>query len=185
MRNSAIVIIVSAILSGNALGQPSASASKIDFCAATCGRFLPIIAGRATAPTEAAARWTCGLIAATTPSAPLKNGKRRDRAGQRRRKRVSSRRIGHEKRIAAHAAAGIQEAAQRRRRRNMLKRWIAEGAEYSRALGLRPAAARPKHRRQESSWPINADRSLHLAPLEKEGSAPSPPANKDTLLARA
>ncbi len=66
----------------------------------------------------------------------------------------------------------------------LIKRWIAEGAEYQShwafTAPVRPAVPEVK----DKAWPMNDIDRFVLARLEKEGLAPSPPANSVTLLRR-
>ncbi len=66
-----------------------------------------------------------------------------------------------------------------------LTQWVAEGAEYQRHWSLvkpqRPAAPTLKH----TGWPRNEVDRFILARLERDGIAPSPEADKRTLIRRA
>ena len=68
----------------------------------------------------------------------------------------------------------------------LLRRWIAQGAAYAEHWAFVPPAgpAAPRGRRT-ASWPRNAIDSFVLARLEREGLAPSPEADRFTLLRRA
>jgi hypothetical protein len=68
--------------------------------------------------------------------------------------------------------------------RQVLKRWIAEGAEYAEHWAFvaprRPELLAVKNK----AWPINPIDHFILHRLESEGLTPSPPASKETLLRR-
>jgi hypothetical protein len=66
----------------------------------------------------------------------------------------------------------------------LLERWIAAGAHYEPHWSFVPPrqAASPQVRRQD--WPRNPIDSFVLAELERRGLAPSPEANRETLLRR-
>lgn len=69
--------------------------------------------------------------------------------------------------------------------KEILKRWIAEGAEYQAHWAfLAPVQASPPAVRKKA-WLRNAIDNFVLARLEKEGLPPSPPADKYTLVRRA
>jgi len=68
--------------------------------------------------------------------------------------------------------------------KEILKRWIAEGAEYKAHWAfIAPKQASPPKVRNKS-WPRNAIDNFVLARLEKEGLPPSPTADKYTLVRR-
>jgi hypothetical protein len=69
--------------------------------------------------------------------------------------------------------------------RDILKRWIEEGAVYSEHWAFVPPARPPLPTVKNKQWPINPIDFFILARLEREGLAPSPPASKETLLRRA
>ncbi len=70
------------------------------------------------------------------------------------------------------------------RQKQLLKRWIAEGAEYQAHWGfiapVRPTLPEVKNK----SWPRNDIDRFVLAKLEAEGLAPSPEADRPTLIRR-
>jgi hypothetical protein len=68
--------------------------------------------------------------------------------------------------------------------KNLLKRWIAEGAEYK-AHWAFTAPTRPEIPSvKKTAWPKNDIDRFILARLEREGLSPSPPADATTLLRR-
>ena len=66
----------------------------------------------------------------------------------------------------------------------VLRRWIAEGAEYQPHWSLTPPKAAPVPEVRMAGWPRNAIDRFVLARLEHEGLTPSPEADKATLLRR-
>ncbi|QEH38826.1 Planctomycete cytochrome C [Aquisphaera giovannonii] len=68
---------------------------------------------------------------------------------------------------------------------DILKRWIAGGAEYSEHWALIPPKALPLPKVEQSGWPRNGIDAWILARLEAEGLRPAPEADPCTLLRRA
>ena len=68
--------------------------------------------------------------------------------------------------------------------REILKRWIAEGAEYKPHWAFIKPVQQPLPKVRDKAWPRNAIDSFVLARLEKEGLKPSPRADKYTLARR-
>jgi hypothetical protein len=66
----------------------------------------------------------------------------------------------------------------------LLKRWIAEGAEYQRHWAFQPIARPDVPRVQNADWPRGAIDRFVLARLEKEGLRPSPEADRPALIRR-
>ena len=65
-----------------------------------------------------------------------------------------------------------------------LKAWIAAGAEYKQHWAFVPPAQTPPPAVKNRAWPRNPIDHFVLARLEKEGLAPSPPADRYTLARR-
>ncbi len=68
--------------------------------------------------------------------------------------------------------------------KEVLKRWISEGAEYKAHWAFIPPKQSPLPKVRDKAWPQNAIDSFVLARLEKEGLKPSPRADKYTLVRR-
>ena len=68
--------------------------------------------------------------------------------------------------------------------KEILKRWIAEGAEYKVHWAFVSPKQAPLPKVRDKSWPRNAIDNFVLARLEKEGLKPSPIADKYTLVRR-
>lgn len=68
--------------------------------------------------------------------------------------------------------------------KDVLKRWIAEGAEYKPHWAFVAPKQPSPPKVQDKSWPRNAIDNFVLARLEKEGLKPSSPADKYTLVRR-
>ena len=68
--------------------------------------------------------------------------------------------------------------------KQVLKRWIAEGAEYRQHWAFVPPRQAPLPKVKQSDWPRNAIDHFVLARLEAEGLQPSAPADKYTLVRR-
>jgi hypothetical protein len=68
--------------------------------------------------------------------------------------------------------------------KEMLKRWIAEGAEYKPHWAFIKPAQQPLSKVRDKAWPRNAIDHFVLARLEREGLKPSPRADKYTLVRR-
>jgi Protein of unknown function (DUF1553)/Protein of unknown function (DUF1549)/Planctomycete cytochrome C len=66
----------------------------------------------------------------------------------------------------------------------VLRRWIAEGAEYQPHWSLIPPKAAPPPEVKMAGWPRNEIDRFVLGRLEREGLAPSPEADRVTLLRR-
>lgn len=66
----------------------------------------------------------------------------------------------------------------------LLKRWIAEGAEYEPHWAFVPPKRLPLPELKQSDWPAGPIDHWVLARLEREGLRPSPEASKQTLLRR-
>ena len=69
--------------------------------------------------------------------------------------------------------------------KELLKRWIAEGAEYGAHWAFVPPRRVEPPAVKNAAWPRNPVDRFILARLEREGLAPSPEADKVTLLRRA
>ena len=65
-----------------------------------------------------------------------------------------------------------------------LKRWIAEGAVYEEHWAFIPPARPPLPEVKKADWPRNAIDRFVLGKLEREGLAPSPEADRATLIRR-
>ena len=68
--------------------------------------------------------------------------------------------------------------------RELLKRWVAEGAGYEAHWAFTAPVRPPVPQVKDAAWPKNDIDRFILARLEKEGLAPSPPADPATLLRR-
>jgi hypothetical protein len=68
--------------------------------------------------------------------------------------------------------------------KQILKRWIAEGAEYRRHWALVPPKQQPLPTVKQTSWPRNPIDYFILARLETQGLEPSPQADRYTLAGR-
>ena len=66
----------------------------------------------------------------------------------------------------------------------LLKKWIAQGAEYSPHWAFVKPRQAPRPAVKDASWPRNAIDHFILARLEKEGLRPSPEASRATLIRR-
>lgn len=66
----------------------------------------------------------------------------------------------------------------------LLKRWIAAGANYQQHWAFLPPRRPPVPKVQHAGWVRNPIDAFILARLEKEGLRPSPEANRETLLRR-
>ena len=69
--------------------------------------------------------------------------------------------------------------------KGILKRWIAEGAQYETHWAFAPIVRVSLPAVKDKSWPRNAIDHFILERLEHENLRPSPPASPDTLLRRA
>jgi hypothetical protein len=65
-----------------------------------------------------------------------------------------------------------------------LRDWVAQGAKWERHWSFLPARRRSEPEVKNKTWPRNPIDYFVLARLEREGLAPSPEANKETLLRR-
>src|SRR5262249_10765238 len=65
-----------------------------------------------------------------------------------------------------------------------LRNWVAQGAKWERHWSFLPPRRRPEPAVKNKPWARNPIASFVLARLEHEGLAPSPEANKETLLRR-
>jgi hypothetical protein len=70
------------------------------------------------------------------------------------------------------------------RQKELVRRWIAQGAAYTQHWAFVPPRRPPLPRVKNASWPRNPVDAFVLARLEKAGLAPSPPADRTTLLRR-
>src|SRR5262249_18570439 len=68
--------------------------------------------------------------------------------------------------------------------KQILKKWIAEGAEYKQHWAFIPPAQAPLPKVQQAGWPRNAIDYSVLARLEAAGLRPSPPADRYVLVRR-
>jgi hypothetical protein len=68
--------------------------------------------------------------------------------------------------------------------KQILKRWIAAGAEYQQHWSFIPPRPGPLPEVRQQDWPRNVIDRFILARLEKEGLQPSPPADRHTLIRR-
>jgi hypothetical protein len=68
--------------------------------------------------------------------------------------------------------------------RQILKRWVADGAKYVPHWAFVPPRQVPSPHIEHGSWPRNAIDHFVVARMEKEGLAPAPEADKYTLLRR-
>jgi len=68
--------------------------------------------------------------------------------------------------------------------KDILKRWIAEGAEYQPHWAFVAPTQSPPPKVRDTSWPKNAIDSFVLARLEQEGLEPAAPADKYSLVRR-
>ncbi|MBO93798.1 MAG: hypothetical protein CMI32_02720 [Opitutales bacterium] len=68
--------------------------------------------------------------------------------------------------------------------KEILRKWIAEGAEYSMHWAFVPPKRAPAPAVKETSWPRNGIDSFILADLESNGLKPSPEADRHTLIRR-
>jgi hypothetical protein len=68
--------------------------------------------------------------------------------------------------------------------KQILKRWIAAGAEYQPHWAFVPPKQSPLPKVRQTEWPQNAIDDFVLARLEAEGLTPSPPADRYTLVRR-
>jgi hypothetical protein len=68
--------------------------------------------------------------------------------------------------------------------KELLRRWIAEGAEYQEHWAFKAPVRPPVPQVKNSAWPKNDIDRFVLARLESEGLSPSPPADPATLLRR-
>jgi mono/diheme cytochrome c family protein len=68
--------------------------------------------------------------------------------------------------------------------KQLLKRWVAEGAQYRTHWAFVPPRQAPLPKVELASWPRNPIDTFVLARLEKEGLRPSPPADRYTLVRR-
>ena len=68
--------------------------------------------------------------------------------------------------------------------KQLLKRWIAQGAVWGKHWALIPPERPPLPAIKDNHWPINAVDHFILARLEREGLSPSPDAPKETLIRR-
>ncbi len=68
--------------------------------------------------------------------------------------------------------------------KDVLRRWIAAGAEYRPHWSFVPPKSPPLPAVKQASWPRNPIDRFVLAKLEAQGLAPSPPADRYTLLRR-
>src|SRR5688572_1916142 len=68
--------------------------------------------------------------------------------------------------------------------KELLKQWVAAGAEYEAHWAFTAPVRSPVPQVKDSAWPKNDIDRFILARLEKEGLAPSPPAESATLLRR-
>jgi hypothetical protein len=66
----------------------------------------------------------------------------------------------------------------------LLTRWIAEGGEYSDPWAYVPPRKHPEPAVKDATWPVNAVDRFVLSRLEAEGLAPSPDADRITLIRR-
>src|SRR6202011_3899066 len=66
-----------------------------------------------------------------------------------------------------------------------LRRWIAQGAVYTRHWSYIPPVRPPLPRVSNPFWAINSIDRFILARLDREGLRPAPPADRYTLLRRA
>src|SRR5581483_259075 len=67
---------------------------------------------------------------------------------------------------------------------DLIKRWIDEGAHWSRHWALEPPQRPPLPKVKNRGWAKNAIDSFVLARLEKEGLTPSPEASREILIRR-
>ena len=77
------------------------------------------------------------------------------------------------------AKLGLSDA-----QKQVLKRWIAAGANYAPHWAFRPPTQAPLPQVKQADWPRNAIDSFVLARLETEGLQPSPRAEAHTLIRR-
>ena len=68
--------------------------------------------------------------------------------------------------------------------RQLLKRWIAEGAQYEQHWAFIPSQRPPTPKVKSEDWPLNEIDRFILARLERESLEPSPQANHYTLVRR-
>jgi len=68
--------------------------------------------------------------------------------------------------------------------KNVLRRWIAEGAEYEAHWSLIPPASASLPKVKQANWPRNEIDRFILDRLEKESMTPSPEATREALLRR-
>lgn len=68
--------------------------------------------------------------------------------------------------------------------KQILRKWIEQGAEYRPHWAFTPPAPQPLPPVQQADWPRNAVDSFVLARLEREGLKPSPEADRYTLVRR-
>ncbi len=68
--------------------------------------------------------------------------------------------------------------------KDLLRRWVAEGAEYKAHWAFSVPVRPPVPEVKNAAWPQNDIDHFILARLEKEGLAPSPPADQATLIRR-
>jgi hypothetical protein len=68
--------------------------------------------------------------------------------------------------------------------RQILQRWIADGAEYRQHWALVPPVQRPLPKVKQTNWPRNPIDHFILARLEAAGLEPAPPADRYTLARR-
>ncbi len=67
---------------------------------------------------------------------------------------------------------------------DILKRWVAQGAEWQPHWSFRPPAAAPVPAVKHADWPRNAIDRFVLARLEAEGRSPAPEADRERLIRR-
>lgn len=67
---------------------------------------------------------------------------------------------------------------------DLLRRWIEQGARYTDHWAFQPPVAASLPEVQDRSWPRNEIDAFVLARLEREGIAPSPEADRETLIRR-
>lgn len=70
------------------------------------------------------------------------------------------------------------------RQKELLKRWISEGADYQGHWAFEPPQPRNPPSVQNQNWPRNDIDRFILARLEREGLSPSPEADRETLIRR-
>ncbi|MGQ0635435.1 MAG: DUF1553 domain-containing protein [Planctomycetaceae bacterium] len=68
--------------------------------------------------------------------------------------------------------------------KDLIKRWIEQGAVYQKHWAFERAAHRPEPELGQASWPRNSVDRFILARLEREGLAPQPEADRATLIRR-